>query len=115
LTRQGCPLVKAMEAVGYFHPWTLLRITLPRPKTGQMVNGSFTNDSFLTIPEDKEPMDNAVDCIHNFNEAASLGSKKPRMGATSEPKKPFQTGLLANNDCRFTLVKTSPCQRPLGK
>jgi len=50
-------------------PVLIWRIPHPGSNVGHMVNGHFVNDSFLTILEDIEPMENMIRCIHVFNEA----------------------------------------------
>lgn len=57
-TRQGCPLVPTLyvlvaDALGYLLAnrvveGTIMRISLPPPSESKLINGHFTDDSFLT-------------------------------------------------------------------
>jgi len=74
--KQGFPLgpalyVLVIEALSYLlcskvNLGLIWWITIPKPETGQQVNGHFANGSFLTILEDQTYWVHTMECMDTF-------------------------------------------------
>ena len=77
--RLGCPLAPALyvlvaEGFGYLLPHSISLglvhgISLPK-SSSQIVNGNFSDDSFLTLLKDEENIKNALHCLDTFCQAS---------------------------------------------
>ena len=78
--KQGCPLalviyVLPAEGFGYLLAHSISTglvhgISLPK-SSSQLVNGHFSDDSFLTLLENEENIKNALSCLDTFCQASS--------------------------------------------